>query len=114
MLGFGFIQPAQRRRMMLWVLAGCSDGSMQCVACTSVPLHCAGAWVSLMTPFASPRQGSWGQIQPPTVQERLAGTHRSYLCFAGGETEAALACPQKCIAQHRSQVDFVKCIHETA
>lgn len=45
---------------MLRVLARYSDGSVQWVAHTLVPLHCARAWVSLVTPFASPTQGSWG------------------------------------------------------
>lgn len=81
---------------MLWVPVWRSEGSVQWVACTSVPLHCTGAWVSLMTPFASPEDNP----QPPTVQYRLAGTRVAPTgALQVGETEAALACPQECTAK---------------
>jgi len=68
MLGTGSIQPSWRRRRMLWVLVRCSDGSMRWVSCTPVPLHCAGACVSLVTPFACPMQGS---------QRTIPASHRA-------------------------------------
>ena len=59
---------------MLWVLVRCSDGSMQWVARTLVPLHCSGAWVNLMTPFASPMQGSRG-TSPASHRAMQAGRY---------------------------------------
>lgn len=109
MLELGFIQPAQRRRMP-WVLAQCSDGSMQRVTCTSVSLHCASAHI--MTQFAS-LHAEILEDSPSLPCAMQAGRDTLLLCFAGGESEAALACPQNYIAQPWFWDDLVKPIHKT-